>query len=136
LQTPAAPDALIFARMLWLTDGLDDGELLALLREHASCDALLARMIVDERFGQSHAAWIEERRDNRPAYAEGIIEDGCKSLNSSVLLAIIACPATDGHNTERIASSMRSMESSWRTLVSEGGFSGWPLTQVALEAWL
>ena len=136
LQMPAAPDALIFARMLWLTDGLDDGELLTLLRENASCDALLARMIGDERFGQSHAGWIEERRDNRSTAAEAAIHDGFKSLNDTVLLAIIACPATDGHNTERIAGSIRSMEGSWRTLVSEDGFSGWPLTEVALEAWL
>jgi ABC-type polysaccharide/polyol phosphate transport system ATPase subunit len=136
LQTPAAPDARIFARMLWLTDGLDDGELLALLREHASCDALLARMIGDERFGQSHASWIEERHDNRPTDAEASIHDGCTNLNWAALLTVIACPTTDGHNTERIASSIRTMESSWRVLVSEGGFSGWPLTQVALKAWL
>lgn len=52
LQVPGCPDLEALAWLLWDDGTLDDTEAVALLRRHATCDALAAAMVSDSRFGE------------------------------------------------------------------------------------
>jgi len=63
LQPPAEADAVAFARLIWRVGGLDDQDMLNLLRSNANCDELLAAMIADIRFERANRDWLELVRE-------------------------------------------------------------------------
>ncbi len=62
-QPPAQPDVALLAKLAWLVGGMDDQDMVGLLRANATCDALLATMIRDSRFERANRDWIELVRE-------------------------------------------------------------------------
>ncbi|OYY77118.1 MAG: hypothetical protein B7Y43_11535 [Sphingomonas sp. 28-62-20] len=62
-QPPAQPDVALLAKLAWLVGGMDDQDMVKLLRTNATCDALLAMMIGDPRFERANRDWIELVRE-------------------------------------------------------------------------
>lgn len=62
-QPPAQPDVALLARLAWHVGGMDDQDMIGLLRANATCDALLATMIRDSRFERANRDWIELVRE-------------------------------------------------------------------------
>ncbi len=62
-QPPAQPDVALLAKLAWLVGGMDDQDMVGLLRGNANCDALLATMIRDSRFERANRDWIELVRE-------------------------------------------------------------------------
>lgn len=62
-MAPSEPDVLLFARLLWRVPGLSNEELLPLLRESASLDAVFAAMVADRRFSQTNVQWLTYLHD-------------------------------------------------------------------------
>ncbi|MEQ5788196.1 hypothetical protein J3454_09850 [Erythrobacter sp. NFXS35] len=58
-QVPGGPDVIAGARLLWGALGVDDNDLVALLRHCATLDALTAAMIRDPRFERANRPWLE-----------------------------------------------------------------------------
>jgi hypothetical protein len=58
-QVPGQPDAMLLARLVWRVGGMDDEDLLHLLRSSATCDDLLVTMIRDPRFERANRDWLE-----------------------------------------------------------------------------
>lgn len=63
-QVPAKPDILCFARLLWGVRGMDEADLLTFLRDHDTCDELVAAMIRDPRFERTNREWLELVRED------------------------------------------------------------------------
>lgn len=63
-QAPGRPDLLGLARLLWAAHEVADDEQLALLRQCASLDELVAAMIADGRFEKANRVWLELLRED------------------------------------------------------------------------
>lgn len=63
-QPPARPDILMFARLLWRVRGVAEAEILILIRQYATCDALFAGMCSDSRFERANRDWLEVVRED------------------------------------------------------------------------
>jgi hypothetical protein len=58
-QPPAEADVILFAKLVWRVGGMDNNDMVTLLRASASCDDLLATMVADARFERANRDWLE-----------------------------------------------------------------------------
>ena len=135
-QAPGAPDVHLFALALWNTDELSDEEQLSLIRQHGSCDALLAAMIADSRYVFGHGG------SAMPVDAQSV-GGACNSTKQLVMgdnpvliesLVVMAFPADSGRDSDAIAAKIEDLRTAWPIIRAEGGFDDWPLTREALLA--
>lgn len=114
-QTPGRPDVTALAFLLWRGAVPDDVEALALLRRHATCDALAAAMIADPRFSAPDGGDV--------AGAAAPHADAIRVLALSHLSP-----------TEAADVLVRMIdEPAWPLALAAGAFGEWPMTQKALN---
>ena len=135
-QPPGWPDIELFGRALWHIEGIDEDEMLDLLRTHGTCDRLVANMIADPQFANAQHAWIEAtQRDHHQPVVKPVTDH--RSLADAPLwarnLATISCPESGGGNPARVASRISEIHDAWPVLMSEGAFTGWSATQSAIR---
>lgn len=133
-QPPALSDLRFFALLLWGPGEVEPTEARNLLRENASCDALLAAMLQDVRFANAQSNWIEAQLQKTaalPPFARTAPADPPPGWAGAI--ACIACPATEGHNSEAIARAITATNEAWAHLIATGGFRTWPLSRAALK---
>ncbi len=117
---PAAPDIEMFARAFWRGSTIDDTAMLALLREHATCDGALAVMLNDSRFDPRNTQPPQRRRSPASRIAN---------------LVTIACPHLSPSEKETLAASPALLAAPWRAIIAAGGFADWDaLGQIPAEA--
>jgi tetratricopeptide (TPR) repeat protein len=58
-QVPGRPDVLACARLMWGALGMDDADIVNLLRRCSTLDELAATMIRDPRFEKANREWLE-----------------------------------------------------------------------------
>lgn len=114
-QPPGKPDVKAFARLLWPTASVDENEHLYLLRTYATCDALMAAMIADNRFAG---------------------EDGHHALPDNDLFELACCFFAPELDTGELEKTWRQLASGMPLvpfLLARGAFQEWPLTSEALQ---
>jgi ABC-type polysaccharide/polyol phosphate transport system ATPase subunit len=117
-QPPGQPDIETFAQWLWTAAAVDDHELLDLLRAHATCDALAAAMIADQRFAGAQPG----REASLGADVTGRIR--------CFFSAELARPGEAEPDDEP-----QSADQILRRLLVTETLPEWPLTARALQAW-
>ncbi|MFC4256573.1 ATP-binding cassette domain-containing protein [Altererythrobacter xixiisoli] len=144
-QVPGRPDVELFARILWCEDRTDDGDIVDLLRNNATCDELLSAMLQDQRFDAAHPGWPKiVRTDQNPvrpsdgprALPQADAPDGDEEESVAGWIrdiCVIALPESEQDETQISLSKIRTMENAWPILASAGAFSDWPLTQSFLR---
>jgi tetratricopeptide (TPR) repeat protein len=63
-RVPGKPDVMLLARLAWQVGGMDDHDMLTLLRGSSNCDELFARMIADPQFERANRIWLELVRED------------------------------------------------------------------------
>lgn len=58
-EVPGQPDVAVFGRLLWGVGGMSNADMLALLRDCATLDALVVAMCADSRFERANRPWLE-----------------------------------------------------------------------------
>lgn len=62
-QVPGRYDVELLASLVWQTDRISEPEIVNLLRVSATCDALLAAMVADQRFERANRDWLSVIRE-------------------------------------------------------------------------
>jgi len=114
-QPPAKPEVDSFAKLLWLVEEVDEAELLALIRNYATCDDLLVAMIADRRFAVAHSRG----------------GDAGKHILDGDLLARLCCflgvdPSSSGDDVQTAGQMIR-------FLIAHGPLAEWPRSSRALQ---
>lgn len=129
---PGIPDIDLFALALWGEAIPDDNEVLRLLRQHRTCDALLADMIADSRFVKAAG----QSAPLAPADQTNVLSAEKKSFQKSWArnLVIISQPRKSASiDVPSIIKNVEESRNPWAILMEAQGFAHWPLTQAALQ---
>ncbi|MEM1051511.1 MAG: ABC transporter ATP-binding protein [Pseudomonadota bacterium] len=136
-QQPASiPDLTLLARACWGLDSVGRGDLLALLSSYDSCDELLAAMIKDDRFAKLHTDWMGQERKAGTSYPKvkpDKILNGKEAEPWAINLTCVAEVGKKESDVLKISQTIQSVKDAFPILLSQGGFSGWPETQAALQ---
>jgi len=114
---PSGPDIMVFARVAWGAEAVEDAVLLQLLREHPTCDSALAEMMRDPRFGAQRSASMDAVSEF-PLWPANIIA--------------IACPSMSQEDKRKLAQEPAMLSDPWNTLLNAGGFADWDAVGKAL----
>lgn len=115
-QTPGRPDVEALAWLLWKGVMPTDAEVLALLRRHATCDALVAAMITDDRFS---------------AICEG--SAGALDAGRGETIRVLALSHLFPNDAIDLVARMTD-EPAWPLAAAADAFRDWPQTQKALHS--
>lgn len=127
-QLPGKLDIDMLARIFWREAALEKADLLVLLREHATFDALVAAMVADSRFRHGvDASAVRTPGDGDTGEADPTFE-----LWLGQVLCIFL-PDTRGGERQALVARLDDEAAICSFLLSSGAFDGWPLTQAALQ---
>lgn len=144
-QVPGRPDVDALARLLWQDGVVDDGEMVARLREDTSCDAVMFTMLRDPRFAHTHGSWLETARADGIANANAMaLEDVSEPRDGEApadehdvewarAVCAMALPDLSAEENQSLVDRISRDQAAWATLLAAGGFAAWPLAQAALQ---
>lgn len=131
-QPPAIPDAGLLCELGWGNAQFSDDELVDVMRHTANCDALLAKIIDDDRFRTQHARWIAQPLGKAPL-PKPIEDDGADtaSVRSRNLVSLLAL-SDDAKVQAAMAHALDESDNRWALIQSWGGFADWPHSTKAI----
>lgn len=134
-QAPGIPDVALFARCAWGVKEIDRRDLIHLMRTCDNLDTLLEVMILDDRFSQMHASWVEAGSDLTGFGKKIMKRNGTMKTNElwASNLTTISEVGSAEKAIQRVARTIETMADAMPILIANGGFASWPKTQAALQ---